>query len=406
MDLTRISDRVAALQDRQLADPRRRNAVRARLLAPARSPKPRLAWVLAAAALAGILGFFLGRADRAPTAPVAGPWQVAPDTAPVPLRFADGSEVTLEPRARARVTELGEHGARVLLERGGARVAVVHRAKTRWTIEAGPFEVAVTGTRFDVAWEPGDAVLSVAMEEGRVEISGCGVSGRAVAGRESVKLACKTDQASDVPPPPPVAPAPVAPPTASSPAPPAPLPAPPSAAPPAPSANAPAPSSAAPEALPPAPDWRRLAALDRYPEAFAAVDGARFDEECARADAASLLTLANVARLTAHTSHAERALLALRKRFPATPSAAIAAFDLGTLSVDQRHDASMASRWFKAYLDEARDGPLAREALGRLIETRAQSGDRAGARAAARDYLARYPTGPRAELARSTLGDE
>jgi hypothetical protein len=62
-----------------------------------------------------------------------------------------------------------------------------------------------------------------------------------------------------------------------------------------------------------------------------------------------------------------------------------------------------AARWFEVYLRERPRGDLAREAAGRLIEARLGARDRPAARAAARAYLARYPDGPHAALARATL---
>ena len=58
-------------------------------------------------------------------------------------------------------------------------------------------------------------------------------------------------------------------------------------------------------------------------------------------------------------------------------------------------------------LSLAPGGTLASEAAGRLIEARERAGDRAGAEAAAREYLRRFPTGSYQELARRLLqGDK
>jgi outer membrane protein assembly factor BamD (BamD/ComL family) len=57
--------------------------------------------------------------------------------------------------------------------------------------------------------------------------------------------------------------------------------------------------------------------------------------------------------------------------------------------------------WFKIYMDERPGGALSREAEGRIVEALQRSGNRLGAREAAKRYLARYPDGPHAELARS-----
>src|SRR5450432_1915993 len=99
-------------------------------------------------------------------------WIAAPDGANLPIKFSDGSNVTVEPGARARVTQLDEHGAHVLLERGRAVASVVHRENTHWQVAAGPFLVSVIGTRFAVSWDPVSEVFRLHLHEGRVLVSG------------------------------------------------------------------------------------------------------------------------------------------------------------------------------------------------------------------------------------------
>src|SRR5215471_2546069 len=88
------------------------------------------------------------------------------------LRFSDGSEVKLNSGARARVTELKTHGARVLLESGRARVHVVHHDDTKWALDAGPFTVQVTGTEFDLSWASADELLDLHLHNGSVVVNG------------------------------------------------------------------------------------------------------------------------------------------------------------------------------------------------------------------------------------------
>ena len=83
----------------------------------------------------------------------AGAFIEAQGEAALPVRFSDGSQITLSPHARARLVELDADGAHLLLEGGHAQVAVVPRAHTRFRISAGPFVVRVKGTRFGVAWD-------------------------------------------------------------------------------------------------------------------------------------------------------------------------------------------------------------------------------------------------------------
>ena len=92
--------------------------------------------------------------SAAPTPGAVGEWIAAPQQAALPLRFSDGSVIVLDADARARVAEVTAHGARVVVERGAAQVRVVHGPETHWDIKAGPFDVRVVGTAFDVGWDP------------------------------------------------------------------------------------------------------------------------------------------------------------------------------------------------------------------------------------------------------------
>ena len=138
------------LQDALVA-PSRRSAGRSR----------RRRWLvpaLAVVALGGVAALWLLRA-RPLTFEVQGGAGVDRDgrvaTAPerrATVRFSDGSAVTLAGASSGRVVALTADGARFAVERGRARFEVVHRARTRWSVAAGPFEVLVTGTAFDVDW--------------------------------------------------------------------------------------------------------------------------------------------------------------------------------------------------------------------------------------------------------------
>lgn len=129
------------------------------------------------------------------------------------------------------------------------------------------------------------------------------------------------------------------------------------------------------------------------PVAKPTCENVAIDEVARRADAA---------RHARDLPEARSCLLALRRRFPGTSAAARATFDLGVVSFDAGGSAE-AAKWFQRYLDEQPDGPLAREALGRLAEARDASDDPRAADAATA-YVARYPTGPHAAIARKILG--
>ena len=86
-------------------------------------------------------------------------WESAPDDAPLPIHFSDGTRIELEPKARARVVEIGRAGAEIVIESGRAHLDVVPvrfrvPGESPWRVNLGPFAVEVKGTRFDVGWDP------------------------------------------------------------------------------------------------------------------------------------------------------------------------------------------------------------------------------------------------------------
>jgi hypothetical protein len=130
-----------------------------------------------------------------------------------------------------------------------------------------------------------------------------------------------------------------------------------------------------------------------------AAEAAGFSAEVARASASELLALSDTARFAGRPARAKEALLAMRRRFGARGSSA---FLLGKISADQLRSPGEAATWFEIYLQEEPGGPLAEQALGRLLEIRKR--DTGAARLVAERYLARYPNGAYAALARSLAG--
>jgi hypothetical protein len=324
------------------------------------------------------------------------------------LRFSDGSTVTLDRESEARVVSLSPDGARIVVERGRAYASVVHRERTRWNLEVGPFEIVVKGTRFEASWDPDAARVRVRLDEGAVVVRGCGLADTAVAVGEILERRCESapmdaKAAVSVDPVIPVETA--VPAIASS--------APMMAVAPAPSPSVAPPSASVPESIdviesPPA-ELPAPSAISIFRDRYAAADfdaayravESDFDGHCAAADRTTLFSLADAARLTRHPAPARRAYERLRRLHPATSHAARAAFHLGLIATDAgEHIGAVA--WFERALAED-TGDLAREAGGRLVEARAAAGDRDGARRAAEAYLARWPKGPHAAHARKAL---
>jgi hypothetical protein len=144
--------------------------------------------------------------------------------------------------------------------------------------------------------------------------------------------------------------------------------------------------------------WLKLEEKGDYDAAYAAALSVGLASVLRASSADELLRLAQVARLSGHRDTEREALVTCRRRFAGSERAAVAAYELGRSS-----SPSEASSWFDTYLGEKPSGELAREAWGRLVEARASAGDDRGARDAAARYLARYPDGPHASLARRVL---
>jgi hypothetical protein len=333
---------------------------------------------------------------------------IAADESTLPILFSEGTIFTLAPGARARVTETNAHGATLLLEKGDVGARVAHAgADTRWGVRAGPFEVRVVGTKFDVSWDPGGGTFDLVLHEGVVVVTGPLLQrGHELHAGERLRVSVR-DASLELR-------------AANAPSPPQPAPAQPAQAQASPQAatvetcGAPCP----PAALPPAalrekvttggpapvastassPSWRELAATGKYNEALAAAERAGFAQEIERASSQDLATLADAARYGGRPVLATQALLAQRRRFGMRGASA---FLLGKIAADQQGTGAEAARWFETYLQEEPNGALTEQALGRLLQMR--KGDLALGRATAERYLARYPRGVHAALARSLL---
>ncbi|HSY41601.1 MAG TPA: FecR domain-containing protein [Polyangia bacterium] len=333
---------------------------------------------------------------------------VAPSAQPLELRFSDGSAVTLPPRAAAHVDALDGQGATLAIEDGTLEVSVVHRARTHWQVQAGGYRIQVTGTRFAAGWDRRSQSLTVSMHEGSVLVSGPGlkepvrvVTGQrlqASAGGANLGFEAPHEIAAreEMPPLPDLSGAEAAPPALA----PVPL-----EIPATPAEHAPArarhPEALASHAVPALPaDWRIQAGRAQYHEALAAAVLEGWRAECGRLGADDLVLLGDVARLAGDLNRAEEAYRSARRRFP---QADRPTFALGLIAFEGRHDYRAAGDWFASYLRSFPRGPLAREAAGRLIESRIKAGDDGQARDAATSYLRAFPDGPHAALARRTV---
>ena len=369
--------------------------------------RPRRAWnrvVLAAAAAAvllivgaGIVVVHRHMAHPSLTATIDGKktaiteslWVQSPKGNETAISFSDGSRIRLETETRTRFIDITDNGAEMLVEQGRMAADITHRPKSRWRFYAGPFEVEVTGTRFDLTWDHQRAFFSVAMREGSVRITAptlneprsvvAGEVFNAWVDEKRMEIA-KNPSIKD-------ADADVSPARADT--------------------NSPlvalgergdAVSSDTATSAESVVKSRRMLSEERVnpPEASA----------CSSITAAKAMKQADAARRDGDIPLATSRYDKIRRCFNGSREAALAAFSLGKIAFDNRQDWPAASRWFEQYLSEQHgEGPV-REAMGRLMEAYVNGHRRKDALRIAGQYLAQYPGGPHAAFATSLIEEE
>ena len=246
---------------------------------------------------------------------------------PRQLDFSDGSSLVLRSLGRLRVTNTDSRGATLLLERGRLDASIRHRPSSRWRVEVGPYAVQVTGTGFNVTWDPDNGDFGLALLDGAVAVRGPGISAPLTlevgqllranqAGTYTVQRQTRTPVAALVA-------GPVAGSPGHGPA------APPSEA--VPGASAAGPERAASPWAPsrPACDWAGPVSKGRFEETVSRARRLGVDTALAECPPRGLFALADAARYLGKFDLARSALLAIRKRSP--EDASKAAFFLGRL---------------------------------------------------------------------------
>ncbi len=406
-----LGEVVALAQDTELAQRDDIDLVRIRLMDRARPTGHRQAplvvgVVATLAAAAAILVVMLWqpsvsvRNSETGDEVVVGTFLASPEDRSLSLSFSDGSEVKLEPRSGARVTRLDHLGGEVLIESGTAQVRVVHSKTSRWTVDAGPFEVRVVGTQFQVSWMPQEEHFVITLRQGHVEVSGPMVAqGRFVEAGETFQVWVRERRAEmrsgevEAPthrvPEPTVEPIPTDEQTEDH------------SSGPHREEQSSTSRTTTPRVQPPT--WQELANQGRFAEAVEFAEANGFARVLARSNARELLQLGDAARLGGKTARAMEVYRTIRERFSGSSSASRAAFFLGRISFDRRRSYREAARWFGTYLREQPGGQLSREAAGRRFEALHRAGSAAQARELARRYLRSYPSGPHAPLARQLV---
>jgi transmembrane sensor len=328
----------------------------------------------------------------------------APADGPLPVRFEDGSTLLLGEAAAGKVAEATTKSVRFVLDSGGLDAMIRKNTGRTWSVVAGPYTVTVTGTTFSVFWKQKQKLLRVTVTEGSVRVTGGEIAGGGLTltggerlhidGSEGIfSIGPAKDDERTV--------------AAAEPS-----------APSAPTEAQPPPQIGTPDEAPaaavektgeeekkiPTPPWKILAQEGKYEEAMEAAGKAGFEQILKTASQPDLWLLADTARYARDGKKAESALLAIRERFASSKRAKIAAFLLGRVALELNKDPSGSVGWFTTYLEEDPGGPLAEEALGRLINACMKAGREQEAKKHAQLYLEKYEDGAFADLAKKVLG--
>jgi hypothetical protein len=317
----------------------------------------------------------------------------------VTVVFNEGSSFELKRGSRGRLHAVEADGARLSIEHGSATLRVTPNREHRWLIEAGPFLVTVKGTVFSVSWDPASERFELALQQGRVVVSGPGGEIALRAGQRLVVNVPKAEAVITAEPPgfAPSAGSDVPPPAVKV-----------SLGPPSlPRATGARPSaSGAPVASSTSKGrggrrWAAALARGSWDAILADVERDGIDATLETASSEDLFALADAARYRRRTDLARAALLAQRRRFPRGPRSVDAIFLLARVEELRAQGAAQAIAWYDEYLAQAPTGSYAAEALGRKMILTDERGGPSAARPIADEYLRRFPAGSYAGSARA-----
>jgi TolA-binding protein len=336
---------------------------------------------------------------------VDGGYLVESGDAGIKLFFNEGSVFELERRTRGRVRQVTADGATLAIEKGAASFRITPDATKRWSIEAGPFQVTVKGTVFDLSWDPVDERFDLALRSGRVVVNRPMAGGSIVlrAGQHlSVRLpiaetviteaatedatAPREDGPSESPPEPAGAVRPTTSPR------------------PGRARTAAAPALRGNEADNPAPGvrrWPAMLAAGQWDRILTDAERRGLDDTLEHAPTEDLFALADAARYRHRAELASAALLAQRRRYPDASRSLDALFLLGRVEESRQGGSKRAIGFYDQYLTRAPSGRYAAEALGRKMMMASDGGEAARARTIAGQYLFQFPDGSYAAAARA-----
>lgn len=317
---------------------------------------------------------------------------LTPVASPEVIAFGEGSRMTLAPETTARLVSYSDQYVEVHLEEGKLEADVRKRPGSRWVVKAGSYQVVVVGTAFTVDYDSARASMNVSVSRGAVRVLGEGLStqgvlvqaGGSFAHQNPVPAASADGSAQ---------------PDAGDAAP---------GEPPAFAADEPEIRSERLPASALAPvkseTWRRLAEAGDSVLALREVERVGTQVVLRSSSPEDLILLGNAARFAGQPDLAEKAYHAARTRGGGGAAAALCAYYLARLALDVRGDSTAAIRWLRTYLSEAESGSLAPNARARLMELLSKTGDVAGAKTVAEQYVKLHPNGQHIEQARRLVG--
>lgn len=301
----------------------------------------------------------VSQAIEQPAEPIAGQRRL--------LELADGSNVTtLSTRTRAKIVQESPSDVVIEMSDGQARFEVTPSPR-RFKVLASPVSVTVLGTVFEVFADAQQVTVSV--ERGRVRVDHLGGSTELSVGQSSSFARTPSARAG----------------TAK------------------PAAAEGGTATRAAEATPSRaavassrPRWRLLAEQGKQSEAYEQLE--RNDGWSRLNTVGDLLAAADVARARGDFQRASVLLRRVVNGYPTDARAALAAFTLGKLLVDQLGAPREAARAFASVRALEPGGPLAEDALAREIEALVRGGAHGEARSLAGVYFRLYPNGRRRTL--------
>ena len=296
------------------------------------------------------------------------------------VALSDGSAILAENRTKFSVDVVGRNAALTRLVAGKLHVRVAHNDDTSYRFIAGPYEVRVVGTEFDLTWEPVGAGLSLAMSKGEVHLSEPGGKLRTLRAGQSLRLPGLAPAVADSKQP------------AAVPA----------------TTRASKGAVAEPETAvraprePGASTWDALVAKGQFADVVREAETLGVDSVLQHRSANDLKALGQAARYVGERSLALRAFSALRERNRGTDVARQAAFFLARVQEEQGSLVE-ALRWLGSYIAEAPHGVYAAEAYGRRLSLTERLRGKTAALPLAREYLERFPEGAYAPSARALV---